>query len=150
MHAHLSKTAERVMKQAHEVAHEYGVDYVGTEHILLAIAAYEGCAGQQLLARHEIDELSIRERVNQLIQKSKEETWVFGRLPGSPHFKNVVSRAVEEAGQTKSKFIGTHHLLLALLREPGCVAHAALTDLGLDLARAREEISGPQGLQETA
>jgi ATP-dependent Clp protease ATP-binding subunit ClpC len=149
MHAHLSKTAERVMKQAHRVARDFGVDYVGTEHILLAIAGHEGCAGEQLLARHGLNELQIRECVEQLIQKSKEETWVFGRLPGSPHFKNVVARAVEEAGKTNSKSIGTHHLLLALLREPGCVAHAALIDLGLDLKQARRDITGPEGLDES-
>lgn len=144
MFAHLSKTADRVMKRAHQMAHEVGVEYVGTEHILLAIVGQEGCAGQQLLARRGIDLARVQRRVAQLIQKSKEETWVFGRLPGSPHFKNVVARAVEEAQRTKSKSIGTHHLLLGLLREPGSVAHAALASLGLNLQDARREIAGPQ------
>jgi ATP-dependent Clp protease ATP-binding subunit ClpC len=148
MFAHLSKTAERVVKRAQQMARELGVDYVGTEHILLAIVAHEGCAGQQLLARRGIDLTRVKRRVAQLIRKSKEETWVFGRLPGSPHFRNVMARAVEEAQRTTSKSIGTHHLLLGLMREPGSVAHSALAGLGLDLEDARREITGEQPIDE--
>ncbi len=69
-----------------------------------------------------------------------EETWVFGRLPGSPHFKNVVARAIEEAQRLKAERIGTEHLLLGLLHEQGGVAQAVLNNLGLQVPDVRKDI----------
>ena len=54
------------------------------------------------------------------------------RLPGTPHFRNVVATAIEQARQMESKEVCTEHLLLALLREKGSVAYRALKQLGIN------------------
>ena len=69
-----------------------------------------------------------------------EETWVFGRLPGTPHFKNVVATAIEQCQELQAAEVCTEHLLLALLREKGCVAQKALKAVGLSYTHARDAV----------
>jgi len=70
----------------------------------------------------------------------EEDTWVFGRLPGTPHFKNVIAHAIEGAREIKSKEVCTEHLLLGLLAEKGSVAYAVLKALGISTRTVREEV----------
>ncbi|MBU0637415.1 MAG: hypothetical protein KKB50_01015 [Planctomycetes bacterium] len=113
---HLDDHAKAIVKLANAIAQEYELEYVGTEHILLAIAQHEGGLGEKVLRAFDIDARRAREQVDELVQRDKEDTWVFGRLPGTPHFRNVMALAIDEATQLEARIIGSEHLLLALLR----------------------------------
>ncbi len=141
MYEKLSKRVEGVVKEAHNIAREYDEDYVGTEHVLLAISREGTGVGANVLVKHGATPEKIKEQVDQLIQHSMEETWVFGRLPGTPHFKNVVAGAIEAARQLESKEVCTEHLLLALLKEKGSVAYKALKNLGIKLEIVRRDVA---------
>jgi ATP-dependent Clp protease ATP-binding subunit ClpC len=137
---HLDAHAQAIVDLANQIAREYEIDYVGTEHILLAILRHHDNVGAGVLHSMGVTEQRAREKIDELVQRSKEDTWVFGRLPGSPHFRNVIARAIEEAGQLEARKIGSEHLLLALLREKHSTAQQALALLGVSLKRCRDEI----------
>ncbi len=141
MYEKLSTRVEGVVKLAHDIAREYDEEYVGTEHVLLAISREGTGVGAKVLLNHGATPEKIKEQVDQLIKHSMEETWVFGRLPGSPHFKNVVARAIEAARQLESKVVCTEHLLLALLKEKGSVAYDALKNLGINIEDVRSDVA---------
>ena len=140
MYEKLSKRVEGVIKDAHKIAREYEQEYVGTEHVLLAISREGTGVGAKVLLKNGANPENIKEQIDQLIQRSMEETWVFGRLPGTPHFKNVVAGAIEAARQLESKEVCTEHLLLALLKEEGSVAYNALRNLNLRLETVRNDV----------
>ena len=141
MYERLSKRVEQVIKKlAAAIAREYELDYVGTEHVLLAIEREGTGVGAQVLHEHGIDAHKLKNEVDKLVKKSMEETWVFGRLPGTPHFRNVMATAIEQARRLKSKEVCTEHLLLALLKEKGSVAASTLRSLKVSYAGAREDI----------
>lgn len=141
MYETLSSRVQQVMKLAEGIAREYEQEYVGTEHVLLAIAREGTGLGARILAKGGASEARIRKEVDKLVKASLEDTWVFGRLPGSPHFRNVVARAIEEARTLKTKVVGTEHLLLALASESGCVAQTALKNLGFASKAVREQVA---------
>ena len=139
----LPKSSDRVaevIKLANLIAREYERDYVGTEHVLLAISREGTGVGAAVLNKFGLTEGKLRDEIDKLIKKQLEETWVFGRLPGTPHFKNVVAQAIQQCQQLESKQVCTEHLLLALLTERGSVAHKALKNLGLLYEKARDEV----------
>jgi ATP-dependent Clp protease ATP-binding subunit ClpC len=148
MYQHLSETAKDVLSLAENLAQQSNQEYVGTEHVLLAILEHGLGVGAQVLRNCSISPLAVRDQFAQLAKRSLEESWVFGRLPGTPHFKQVIAFAIEEAENVKDKKVGTEYLLLGLLREKDCVAEKALKNLGLTLARARKEIARLQGRTE--
>jgi ATP-dependent Clp protease ATP-binding subunit ClpC len=141
MYERLSPRVNEVIKLANAFAREYEQEYVGTEHILLAIAREGTGLGAKILKDAGADESRIRAEVDKLIKASLEDTWVFGRLPGSPHFRNVIARAIEEARALSNNEVCTEHLLLGLLAEKGCVAQAALKALGLSAKSGRNKVA---------
>ena len=137
----LDERADHIVKSiAQSIAYEFGLEYVGTEHILLAILRHGDNVGAKVLLEFGLDEHKVRAHLDELMQKAKEDTWVFGRLPGSPHYRNVVAVAIDEAAQLESKSIGPEHLLLALLREKGSTAQRLLDQLGVTLEKCREKL----------
>ena len=127
----LTPRLDRVIKLSQRIARDYGQDYVGTEHLLLAILEEGTGIGVDILHDLATDLPRTKKIIDRLVKDTLEDTWVFGRLPGTPHFRNVMSAAIEEARQLESKFICTEHLLLALAKEPGSVAHLALAEMGI-------------------
>ncbi len=140
MYEHLSRRVNGVIKLAESIAREYEQDYVGTEHLLLAIIREGTGLGVRVLTALGVDEDRARGEVDRLIKTSLEDTWVFGRLPGSPHYRNVVAKAIEEARGLGNKEVCTEHLLLGLLAEKGSVAYQALRDMGVTADAIRQEI----------
>jgi ATP-dependent Clp protease ATP-binding subunit ClpC len=126
---------------ANTIAHEYEQEYVGTEHLLLAIARDGAGPAVDFLKSQRVDEVRLKETIDRLIKQSMEDTWVFGRLPGTPHFRNVMAGAISEAGKLGSKQIEIEHLFLGLLSEKGSVAESALADLGITFSLAQKEIA---------
>ncbi len=144
MYEQLSKRMDRVFKLANQIAREYELEYVGTEHLLLAVSKEGTGLGADILGQSGVTYEKLKAAIDKLIQASLEDTWVFGRLPGTPHFRNVVAMAIEEARNLKSKEVCTEHLLLGLLGERGCVAQKALKNFGLTAKQVREEIQRVQ------
>lgn len=144
MNPHLTDRVEKILKMADEIAREYELDYIGTEHILLAVRKEGSGVGSHVLEARGISYERIKEVVDGLMRKSMEDTWVFGRLPGSPHFRNVIAQAVEQANALGSKEVCTEHLLLALMQEQDSVAYNALVELGCSLDDLRTDITNHQ------
>jgi len=137
----LNKDAAKIVKKvAQEIAYEFELDYVGTEHILLAILRHGKGLGAEVLNSFGITEVRARQTVEDVLKREMEDTWVFGRLPGSPHYRNVLAHAIDEATQLEAQQIGSEHLLLALLREKGSTAQRVLSKLGFTLKTCRAQI----------
>lgn len=137
---HLDADSKAIVELADVIAHEFEMEYVGTEHVLLAILRHGGGLGAAVLAKFGIDEAKARRKIEDLFRRDKEDTWVFGRLPGSPHYRNVIELAISEAEQLEAREIRSEHLLLALLREKHSTAYQALAALGVTLKSCRDEV----------
>ena len=137
----LTPRMEQIIKLSQSIARDYEQDYVGTEHLLLAIVQEGTSLAAVILREHGIDLARAKTVVDRLIQGTLEDTWVFGRLPGTPHFRNVMAAAIEEARQLESKFVNAEHLLIALAREDGSVASAALSEMGVKAPLIRSEVN---------
>ncbi len=135
-----SRRLAEVIKIANKVAREYEQEYVGTEHVLIAILAEGSGIGAKVLTKRGLTVGKLKAAVEKLAKKQLEETWVFGRLPGTPHFKNVVATAIEQCQKLGTKEVCTEHLLLALVKERGSVAQKALKALGLSFDDLRKDV----------
>ena len=135
-----SRRVAEVIKLANLLAREYEQEYVGTEHVLMAIQREGTGIGAKVLAKRGITENKLRRQIDKLVKNQLEETWVFGRLPGTPHFKNVVATAIDQCQKLGAKEVCTEHLLLALVKEQGSVSQKALTALGLSFDTMRDDV----------
>ena len=133
------------MQLADEEARRLNHEYIGTEHILLGLVK-EG-AGVDVLRNLGIDPARITLEVAKLVQVGPET--VSGKLPQTPRAKRVIEYAIVEAHSFKHEYIGSEHILLGLLRESEGVSCQVLTNLGITLESAREEVRSLLGLVPT-
>lgn len=107
-------------KFAASEAARLGSDYIGTEHLLLGIAHEKDTAGGKIL-----NSLGVTvETVEQLLSQYSQGRSLFstGEVYAAPRTKRVLEMAVEEANELGNSYVGTEHLLLAILHEGGGLA----------------------------
>ena len=122
--------ARRVVVLAQEEARMLNHNYIGTEHILLGlIHEGEGVASKALESLG-ISLESVREQVQEIIGQGQQAP--SGHIPFTPRAKKVLELSLREALQLGHNYIGTEHILLALLEtEP---AGGPLATAGVDKA----------------
>jgi ATP-dependent Clp protease ATP-binding subunit ClpC len=142
MFAHFTGPAVRVMRQANDEARRYGHEYVGTEHVLLALVAEESGVAAGVLGRLGVSAERVTRETNKILQHGVGSAAVTaGRLPHTPRTKKVVEYAVAEARERGDRFIDTGHLLVGLMREDQGVASQILQNFGLTtLDQVRAEV----------
>ncbi len=116
-------------KFAASEAAKLGSDYIGTEHLLLGIAHEKDSAGGKIL-----NSLGITvDAVEQLLSQYSQGRSLFstGEVYAAPRTKRVLEMAVEEANELGNSYVGTEHLLLAILHEGGGLAVRILESFGV-------------------
>lgn len=102
-------------KFAASEAAKLGSDYVGTEHLLLGIAHEKDTAGGKIL--HELG-ITVNDIESLLAQYAGvRRGFDGGEIYVAPRTKRVLEMAVEEANSLGNSYVGTEHLLLAILHE---------------------------------
>jgi len=138
-----TERAQRVVFLAQEEAKKRAESVVGTEHLLLGLLREGEGVAVKVLQAMGVDLEKARQEVERLIG-----TGGGGRPQGpvegvvlTPRAKKVVMElAPREAQALGHNYVGTEHLLLALLREGEGIAAKALEGMGVDLERARSLI----------
>jgi ATP-dependent Clp protease ATP-binding subunit ClpA len=120
--------ARRAVVTAQEEARELNHNYIGTEHILLALLRRpEGPPNQEdgiapaILEEFGMSRNGVREEVIAKVGTGKGKAKP-GHIPFTPRAKKVLELALREALQLHHNYIGTEHLLLGLIREDEGVA----------------------------
>lgn len=116
-------------KFAASEAAKLGSDYIGTEHLLLGIAHEKDSAGGKIL-----NSLGVTvNAVEQLLSQYSQGRSLFstGEVYAAPRTKRVLEMAVEEANELGNSYVGTEHLLLAILHEGGGLAVRILESFGV-------------------
>jgi ATP-dependent Clp protease ATP-binding subunit ClpC len=129
---------KEVMRQSRNEAGRLGHDYIGPEHFLLGIIRKgEGLAVQTLLNLDvELDDIKL-ELERQLPVGQGPTVGIF---PQNIEAKKVIEAAKNVAKQLRHNWIGTEHLLLALISEEGTQASRCLKGFGLDFNRVKREV----------
>ncbi len=135
----LTPRARQVFELARKEADRFNHDYLGTEHLLLGLLALgEGVAVEALKALG-ISLDTLRLEVEKTVGAGG-PTKTEGALPLTPRLKKIIVLAATEARSMNYNFIGTEHLLLAILREGGSAAARVLTNLKVDPEKLRSQI----------
>ena len=134
-----TEQANKVLKIARDTARKLNHPYVGTEHLLLGLReVYTGVAGQ-VLGMNGVNEESIRKVVDELVCPVG-ETAVVHQPETSPRLEYILEESRVEAAHFHSDKIGTEHMLLALLRDPDCVATRILLTLNVNMQKIYQDI----------
>jgi ATP-dependent Clp protease ATP-binding subunit ClpC len=145
-----TERARRVILLGQEEAGKMNSGHVGTEHLLLGLVRENEGVAAQVLQKMGVSQSKVRTEIEQEVQPGNDASSSEPKL--TPKAKRVLELAADEARRMRHNYIGTEHLLLALLREKDGLAATVLRRLGLNLEKARSQVMeylGPDAPQAT-
>lgn len=145
-----TKRANDVLELAQESARYFKHDVVGTEDLLLGLVKEPRGVGGKAIRKLNIDEETIFEEIEQVVQYGSYKTKKGQLLPYSPRAKDVLAFAGEEAKRLGAPSIGTEHILLALIREDTLLSARILQNFTVDLKKLRKDILKRVGINENS
>ena len=113
-----SDSIEKVIKNASKIALRFGSNLVGTEHVLYGLASVTDCTASKLLSSYGVTEKSLFD----LFEESSNGVSLFGNVELTPRTKELFQHAQQTAMDFGHSFIGTEHLLFAILSNKSCYA----------------------------
>ncbi len=132
-----TERGRRVIIFAKEEAEKRQNDYLGTEHLLLAILREDDGLSIAILKKMGIAIEELRMEIERNLPAGV-NLLTFGDIPFTPRAKKVLELAVEEARLIGHNYIGSEHLLLGLIREDEGIAGKIMRNLGANLLGARQ------------
>lgn len=135
-----TKEAKQALIVAQEVAKKTGTSYVGTEHILIGILSQRNSLGSTILQNFGVT----LENVN-LVLKTVGRTQMSQRGAKNPgglsgFAKKVIEDAIRSAHEFSHMFVGTEHLLYALVVQENTAATVILENMKISPEDIRQEI----------
>ena len=115
-----TQKAQNTLNNALSVARELGHTYVGSEHILLGILSEGDCIASRLLATRGVDSKKIRRTVVDISGIGSKSQVCSADM--TPRAKRIIECAALEASRWGTGYIGTEHILYALMSERDSVA----------------------------
>ena len=131
--------AENALNKAVTISEKLGHTYIGTEHVLLAMAFDEGCCASILLKKLKINYSRLHDAVKEYCGTGT-ETRLCSK-DTTPKCRKILENSYKHSKKYSSEKIGTEHLLIAILEEKECVATKILSKIEIDLTSLRDVVT---------
>lgn len=133
-----TQKANKALNLALESAEQMGCSYVGTEHILLGLLREGSGVAAAALSECGVTEDALKQRISE--DNNNTET----RLTPddfTPRTKRVLRAAMLVSSRLGNSYVGTEHLLLAIISENDSYAVAFLREMGVSENAVAQAIS---------
>ena len=126
-----TKKANNVLNFAISAASDMGHSYIGSEHLLLGIFLEGSGIAYNILTENGVNINKIKQKIldfSPLSQKTHLSIENF-----TPRTKLILENAILQAKMMNNQYIGTEHLLIAILKEQDCYAVKFLEETGANI-----------------
>lgn len=128
-HNRWTPRARAIMDACQDEARAAGHNYVGTEHIVLALLSQpQGLAAKALAEKTTPERL--RATMSEVFGPRSED--LSGEFPYTPRGTRAIQLSVQEAQRLGHDYVGTEHILLGVLAEQHGVGAQVLHRLGIE------------------
>lgn len=133
-----TERAQRALNAALAAAADLGHTYIGSEHLLLGLLADEASIASRILRARGVEKKALREAIVKLAGEG-------GQSPVSasdmtPRVQKIIRDSAALSVDAGQSYIGTEHLLSALLSEGDCVAVRLLDELELPVEELKQDV----------
>lgn len=144
-----TQTLLHILDLAQREARDHRQEFVGTEHLFLAVISCETCEAVNILRQQHLDPAALRSSVMGELPVAGEMPVITGDLPLSPKAQRVINGAIVKAQALREPRISTRFLLLSLLDEPHTVIRVAINAGGEDVNQLRQAlVDTPENIEQ--
>src|SRR5262249_7504958 len=137
---HLDASALQTIHGAEQEALDRRHSTVEPEHLLLALVSQEASAACHLLQQVGLPPHELKTQLTPLVAPTPAPASPVHAPTLAPATQNVIDLAVDESRRLAQRFVGSEHMLLALLREGHSPAAKLLEQQGVTYERARAQL----------
>ena len=134
-----TQKAQNVLNRSLSYAAELGHTYVGSEHVLLGLAGESDSVAAGILSARGADFESIKDGIVKYAGVGTASNVSAADM--TPRTKRIIEMSSYEALRLGQNYIGTEHLLLALISEKDCVGVKLLEECGVSLSDIGSDLS---------
>lgn len=135
-----TKRAKRVINEiAQDEAKRLGSDFIGPEHILLGLLREEDSVAIKILTNLNINLNELKKEVEKRTRENS-GALLLDVSQGQDKYQKMIEVSKEEAKRLKHNYVGTEHILLALLRDNNNIAGGSLSSFSVNYNVIKSEI----------
>lgn len=135
-----TKKALASLNSAVSSARILGHTYVGSEHMLLGILKEGGNVASTILKTNKITEKVMYEKIVSMIGKGEPTKLDYECM--TPALSRILADSASASKSMGTRYIGTEHILMSLLKEPNCSGASMLRSMGVNLNKLYSECVG--------
>ena len=128
-----TKSASKALDNSLNVAKSFGHNYVGTEHLLIALVKTKGVASE-VMRENGVEEEKLSVLIEEMLEADGNVA-VADRTQYTPRAKKIIENSISEAERLGASQAGTEHLLIALLKETDCLGVRLLNTRGINVQK---------------
>lgn len=125
-----TKRAELALESTRDFAIENCYSYIGTEHLLYGLTSNEKGIAAQILRNQQITAEYVKDQILKIDGKINKKEVKEPEL--TPRAKRVLENSMKESKRLGYHYIGTEHILLALMKETDSIGVRILIDASVD------------------
>ena len=114
-----------------------GHTYVGSEHLIIGFLKEGGNVAAEILKKGGVSYDSACEQLIILVGQGEETSLSSQNI--TPALRRILNNSAQSAAETKTQLIGTEHILMSMIKEPGCGAVNFLNSFGMNTAAVYSE-----------
>ena len=133
-----TQKAQQVLNLALRYASRMGHTYIGSEHLLLGLLGEESGVASHFLRERGADMEKIQNAIEE--RSGLGTPTVLSASDMTPRTKSIIESSLQESIRNGQDYIGTEHLLLALLNVEDCVAVECLESIGVSAEDLKQDI----------
>ncbi len=138
MNSNFTPRAQQVLNIARREADRFHHNYIGAEHVLLGLLKLGQGVAISVMENAGVDIADLTFKIEQSIVPGSAS--VEGSLPYTPRVRKMLVQAGEEARKLRHTYVGTEHLLLAMLKDEDGLAWHSLVASGLSYDAVRRGV----------
>ena len=128
-----TKSAAKALDNSLNVAKSFGHNYVGTEHLLIALVKTKGVASE-VMRENGVEEEKLSILIEEMLEADGNVA-VADRPQYTPRAKKIIENSISEAERLGASQAGTEHLLISLLKETDCLGVRLLNTRGINVQK---------------
>lgn len=148
MRKRYTSSARKVLENAGKIAVGKGQNYIGTEHLLLALVKTKGVAAE-VLKSNAVSAEKIEELMEELMVPDS-SVLISERGDFTPRARKIIDGSVAEAERLGAEMAGTEHILISLLKETDCIAVRLLNTKGINVQKLYIDVLTASGQDMTS
>ena len=138
MNSNFTPRAQQVLNIARREADRFHHNYIGAEHVLLGLLKLGQGVAISVMENAGVDIADLTFKIEQSIVPGSSSSE--GSLPYTPRVRKMLVQAGEEAQKLRHTYVGTEHLLLAMLKDEDGLAWHSLVSCGLTYESVRRGV----------